>query len=706
MKLIKVSAGVLNQTPLDWSGNLQRIVGAIQAAREQQSSILCLPELCVTGYGCEDAFQSSDVQQRSFQQLAEIAHHCDQMVVSVGLPFHCAGGLFNGVALIVDGKVAGIVAKQHLAGDGLHYEPRWFKPWPGGEMLQLDLPIGRIPVGDIVFNLNGIRIGFEICEDAWVGSRPGANLAQRGVDMILNPSASHFAFGKHRIRRRFVIEGSRAFQVSYIYSNLLGNEAGRSIYDGDAMIASGGKLLALGDRFSFSDFCLTSALIDVQWTRMLRVRTASFRPQIANDRIGDEVDVPFDIPLARLSMARSAKTNQSDPATSPLTRLHNLEMDEPSEMPDSEVQAPGLNHSAGADLGLSTSGLSKEEEFTLAEALGLFDYLRKSRSRGFVISLSGGADSAAVAILCWYALQLAWRDLGPKEFGRKLGYLSESGWFREKEHVGPPAELLSSMIVTVYQATQNSGQVTRSAAATIAQLVGARHHVWDVDQIVKLYRETVEQTLGRELTWENDDITLQNIQARSRAPSVWMLANIHQALLLATSNRSEAAVGYATMDGDTSGGLSPIAGIDKHFLRQWLRWIETTGYGELGPLPQVQAINQQQPTAELRPPSEKQTDESDLMPYDLLDTVERLAIRDKLSPSEVLEHLGLQFPTYDSGQLKTWVTRFFTLWSRNQWKRERYAPSFHLDDENLDPKTWCRWPILNGGFRDELQDLD
>ena len=55
-----------------------------------------------------------------------------------------------------------------------------------------------------------------------------------GVDIILNPSASHFAFGKQDVRQRFVLEGSRALQVSYIYANLLGNEAGRTIYDGDA----------------------------------------------------------------------------------------------------------------------------------------------------------------------------------------------------------------------------------------------------------------------------------------------------------------------------------------------------------------------------------------------------------------------------------------------------------------------------------------
>ena len=64
------------------------------------------------------------------------------------------------------------------------------------------------------------------------------------------------------------------------------------------------------------------------------------------------------------------------------------------------------------------------------------------------------------------------------------------------------------------------------------------------------------------------------------------------------------------------------------------------------------------------------------------------------------------FKETDPAQLGQWVKRFFRLWSRNQWKRERYAPSFHLDDENLDPKTWCRFPILSGGFEQEIDDLN
>ncbi len=184
-----------------------------------------------------------------------------------------------------------------------------------------------------------------------------------------------------------------------------------------------------------------------------------------------------------------------------------------------------------------------------------------------------------------------------------------------------------------------------------------------------------------------------------------MLANLRGALLLATSNRSEAAVGYATMDGDTCGSLSPIAGIDKAFLRRWLSWMRDEGPDGIGNLPVLDCVLSQKPTAELRPKEAGQTDEQDLMPYDLLDAVERAAIRDKHSPVEVFRLMRSEFPDYTTEQLIEWVERFFRLWARNQWKRERYAPSFHLDDKNLDPKTWCRFPILSGGFEAELLDL-
>ncbi|HEY6172890.1 MAG TPA: NAD(+) synthase, partial [Kofleriaceae bacterium] len=267
---------------------------------------------------------------------------------------------------------------------------------------------------------------------------------------------------------------------------------------------------------------------------------------------------------------------------------------------------------------------------------------------------------------------------------------------------------VGALLACAYQPTENSGPVTRHAATELAAALGAEFHVIDVDAQYKAYIASLETALGRKLSWAIDDIALQNIQARVRAPSIWMLANVLGAVLLTTSNRSEAAVGYATMDGDTAGGLAPLGGIDKTYLRSWLAWMETTGPVDAAPVPALALINAQQPTAELRPCGPDglaQTDEADLMPYDLLEAVEDSAIRDKHTPIEVLLELLPRYPERTPVQLATWIERFFRLWCRNQWKRERIAPSFHLDDRNVDPRSWCRFPILSGGFERELAEL-
>ncbi|PYJ85743.1 MAG: NAD+ synthetase, partial [Verrucomicrobia bacterium] len=276
MKLIHVAASMLNQTPLDWQHNSATVRQAIQVARDRGAVVVCLPELCLTGYGCEDAFHAANTHQRAWAALQELLPETRGMVVSFGVPALHQNGLFNCAALAVDGQLVGFVAKRFLAGDGIHYEPRWFKPWPAGVRDEFVTPSGEtLPIGDLHFDIGGIRLGFEICEDAWVANRPGATLALHGVDLILNPSASHFAFGKLEVRKRFVLEGSRAFGVSYVYANQLGNESGRAIYDGGALVASAGKLLAAGSRFSFRDCLLTTAIIDVDATRMSQARTAS-----------------------------------------------------------------------------------------------------------------------------------------------------------------------------------------------------------------------------------------------------------------------------------------------------------------------------------------------------------------------------------------------------------------------------------------------
>ncbi len=656
MRLLRVAAATLNQTPLDWDGNRAHIIAAIEEARAEGVSVLCLPELCISGYGCEDAFFAPGTQAMALTVLEEILPYARGMMLSVGLPLFHNKALYNTCAFVADGKLAGFVAKRALSGDGIHYEPRWFKPWPAGIRTKISVLGQEVPLGDVFFDCSGVRIGFEICEDAWVAQRRGAELALNGVDLILNPSASHFAFGKQAVRRRLVLEGSRAFGVSYVYANLVGNEAGRAIYDGDALIATAGKVVAQARRFGFADYALVSAIVDIDLTRVLHASLSSSQPRALSAPL-ECVFVRFDLPVIE----------------------------------------PHKNEAAVEEWELSPA--IKEEEFARAIALGLFDYCRKSRARGFVVSLSGGADSAAVACLVALMVRLAVRELGLDGFAEKFRHVEGLARLISER------EVIAALLTTVYQATRNSSPVTRDAAAQVARALGATHLELEIDALVDAYVSRIQSALGRELEWQRDDLALQNIQARVRAPSVWLLANLNSALLLATSNRSEAAVGYATMDGDTAGGLSPIAGIDKAFLRRWLVWLEKGGPCGLAGIPELRAVNVQAPTAELRPASASQTDEADLMPYEVLDAIERSAIRDKRSPREVLTVIRAEFPNYTRHELWLWLDRFFRLWSRNQWKRERYAPSFHVDDESLDPKTWCRFPILSGGFERELHEL-
>jgi len=644
---MRIAGAALNQIPFDWTHNLRTIQEAITQAKKAGVELLCLPELCLTGYGCEDLFLSDWLPEAALGYLQQVRPWTDGICVVVGLPIRLNHRTYNTAAVLRDGQILGFAAKQFLANDGVHYEPRFFHPWPAGETTTVEWEGEKWTLGDMIFEHQGVKFGFEICEDAWRPDdvRPACRLMGR-VDLIVNPSASHFAMSKTDVRYHLVTEASRNFRCTYLYANLLGNEAGRMIYDGEILVARNGHLLLRNQLMSFKE-------VDMEF-----------------------VDVDFSQPL--------------EPAT--------------------EIAAQPAP--------------DEYRELNQALSLALFDYLRKARSRGFVLSLSGGADSVMCAVAVAELVRLGTAELGTAEFMRRAGCFTAEEIQQLAGPVAPVADhnapgpqdasvsdpdqqqetinqkLTNRLLTCAYQGTVNSSDDTFNSAKELADSIGAVFYDWTIDEEVTGYVGKIEHALGRELTWQTDDLALQNIQARVRAPGIWLLANVQNCLLMTTSNRSEASVGYCTMDGDTAGSISPIAGVDKAFVKQWLRWAET----ELN-YPALRHVNNLEPTAELRPLEDKQTDERDLMPYPLLNRIERLAFYDRLSPRQVLATLVQEDPAADAEQLKTYVKRFYSLWSRNQWKRERYAPAFHLDDYNVDPRSWLRFPILSGGFTQELNAL-
>ena len=610
-----VGGATVNQTPLSWNSNVDNIIRAINQAREESVNLLCLPELCITGYGCEDLFLSAWLSEKAISLLPEIAKATSNIAVAVGLPVRLNNVTYNTTAIIQNQIIRGLVAKQNMAIDGVHYEFRWFTPWKPGIETSIDIDGKKIPFGDLIFDVNGYRVGFEICEDAWRVDRPGINLFKRGVDIILNPSASHFALQKFQEREALVIKSSKEFDCIYVYTNLLGNEAGRMIYDGDIIIADKGKLVTKNKTLSFKRF---------------------------------------------------------------------------------RVSTYNVSTSKGA---ISSESWDKNQEFSQSVSLALFDYLRKSKSSGFVLSLSGGADSGSCASLVYEMVKRGTEELGAEVFLQAI----HKPEILYKIELLPDEErnkaITGSILTCAYQSTLNSSSATFEAAQKLAENIGASFLHWNIDDIVESFSAKIETALGQKLNWDDDDIVLQNIQARSRSPIIWMLANKKNCLLLVTSNRSEGDVGYATMDGDTSGSIAPLAGIDKHFIRQWLKWAEVNLQ-----IPGLEKTNKLIPTAELRPTSNQQTDEDDLMPYSILVAIEQKAIRDHLSPAQVFDLLTVR-KLCSNKKLAAYIIKFFSLWSKNQWKRERTAPSFHLDDFNIDPRTWCRFPILSSNFQEELEEL-
>ncbi|RZK96155.1 MAG: NAD+ synthetase, partial [Hymenobacter sp.] len=256
---MRIAGAALNQIPFDWAHNIQTISAAIAQAKAEGVELLCLPELCLTGYNCEDLFLSDWLPESALAHLQAIRPLTEGICVVVGLPVRLHQRTYNTAAVLRDGEILGFAAKQFLASDGVHYEPRFFVPWVAGETTTVEHAGESWPLGDLTFEHLGVRFGFEICEDAWRPDnvRPACRLRGK-VDLIVNPSASHFAMSKTDQRYNLVLNASRNFTCTYLYANLLGNEAGRIIYDGEILIARNGHLLKRNQLLSFKE-------VDLEW---------------------------------------------------------------------------------------------------------------------------------------------------------------------------------------------------------------------------------------------------------------------------------------------------------------------------------------------------------------------------------------------------------------------------------------------------------
>ncbi len=668
-----VAAASLNQTVGDWTGNTRRIREVISAARARGAKLLALPEMCIPGYSLGDRLMMRGTLERSLHCLESLLPTTRGMVVLVGLPLRHRDVLYNAVAVCGDGKVWGIVPKENLATGDVQYENRWFSGWPRGHLEHMELFGAQVPIGAQVFEAPGLgRFGVEVCEDGWKGIRPGSIYALGGAHLIVNPSASWFTMGKHRVRRNMVEQLSREDHVVYLYTSLLGCDATRLVFDGSVFVAQDGAILSEGRRFVFDeDFELVDRVVDLAGLERARMEEGSWRQQVESLQRGDLGHVPV---VTR--MEGDYATLGPPPAVPPYW------------LAGTETHAPDPSLLHLFERGLIPRAPTERDlphlELELALAMALREYRSKCGIKGFALALSGGRDSTMVGLLVQRALRYDQPHLTPEEL---------------KAHV-------RACFTTVYMPTENSGPETEDAARRFADEIGAEHLQVGVQDAVDTHVRLCEQMMGIDLTWGNPahDIPLQNVQARLRGSMIWMVANLRNYLLLATSNKSEAAVGYATMDGDTSGGLSPIADVPKSLIQVWLRWA-----AEFHGLASIQFVTKVPAMAELRPKEAKQTDEDDLMPFHVLDQLMYHFVQRGQDPLEMFRTLWPSLSASYGGDPRAFaahVRKFVRMFCAAQWKRERFAISFRVAAFDLDPKTGFRFPPVQAPFTEELAELE
>jgi len=377
---IKVAAGTPKIRVADCRYNAEQIFTLMRQADKQGVRVLCLPELCLTGYTCGDLFLQPTLLKGAQEGLATILEATKNldMVTAVGLPVKYENKLYNCAAIIQKGEILGLVPKTCIPSYGEFYEGRWFT---SGKDLDVTVELCSQQVWmspNAIFRcaaMPGLVIGVEICEDLWAPAPPSTALARSGATLILNLSASDEVAGKAGYRRTLVTGQSARCLCGYVYADAGEGESTTDlVFTGHNLIAENGKLLAQR-RFGAG---LTVSEIDVDKLCYERQRKNTFT-------------APGATPMERAHATGVGWVGFSlEPAATTLTR----------HVPQNPF-VPEDNAERG----------ERCEEILKIAALGLKKRLEHTRAKTAVIGLSGGLDSTLAILITAIAMGMLERPM-------------------------------------------------------------------------------------------------------------------------------------------------------------------------------------------------------------------------------------------------------------------------------------------------------
>ncbi len=259
--------------------NAEVICEEIDKAVQKGAKLLVFPELCLTGYTCQDLFLQGTLLQAAEDALRKVIAHTEGMdaLVFVGLPFEMNQKLYNVAAVVRDGELLGMVPKVSLPNYAEFYEVRHFARG-NEEVTTCIFDEEEVPFGtNLLFtcdNVKGLTIGVEICEDAWAPDTPGTAHALAGANVIVNLSASDQTVGKSEYRRMLVQATSARLICGYIYASAGEGESTQDlVFGGHNLISENGTILAESELFTGK---VAYADLDISRLCMERRKTNTF----------------------------------------------------------------------------------------------------------------------------------------------------------------------------------------------------------------------------------------------------------------------------------------------------------------------------------------------------------------------------------------------------------------------------------------------
>lgn len=368
---IKVASGTPDIKVADCEYNRAEITALIDKAHSRGVKILVLPELCVTGYTCQDLFFQQTLLDGALDSLEKIVKHSSglDMLIAVGCPLKFRGELYNCAAVINDGKVLGVVPKKFLPNYNEFYEKRHFTAAPDGEY-DIEIFGEKVPFGlGLLFECRQIPelvFAAEVCEDLWAAEPPSISLALGGATVIANLSASNETIGKEAYRRELVNSQSARLLCGYVFASAGSGESTQDlVFSGHDIIAENGVILAESQLYSTG---LIISEIDVMRLAGERRKNTSFtgglRPGMRR--------IPFDIAVTETQLTRTV------------------------------VRTPFVPYS-------STETDKRCEDILAMQAHGLEKRIRHTNAKTLVIGISGGLDSTLALLVCVEAMKLLGR---------------------------------------------------------------------------------------------------------------------------------------------------------------------------------------------------------------------------------------------------------------------------------------------------------